>query len=535
MEENIDLFSARQLSASYKKSSLPLAIHIGSDHTIQFANGAILRNLGLDETAINKPMSDAIPGIEKSGYFRLLNDALRSGAECTRERVELCLGSESKKENMVLDVELHTVLSPDGSIIALLNHTFNVTDLISEEKDKEFSQGFRTTGDLRESLSATESILNETRSELARHKQQMEEIVDERVGRLSESEDRFRLMADGTELLIAVSNEHDEKVYYNKKWSELTGRSNGELLERGWTDLIHTDDREDFIRSRRGKKASLQSFTREFRLIDKNGEYQWMLCQSQPRNFGDGRFAGYVTSCIDITQRKLEELRKNEFISIVSHELKTPVTSLLGFIQVLQRKASSSNEPELGSALLKMRRQIGRMMDIIVDFLYLTRLESSALLLNESEFDLTGLFNEVIGDQKFIHSHHYFRSSITDFTSIRADREKLYSVFSNLLNNATKYSPYDTTVSIDSRCDDRYIIIEVCDQGPGIPDSDLTRIFDKFYRSAHHPTVSGFGIGLYLCSEIVQLHGGQIYAENIRPGCRITLRLPLDRAVRTDT
>ncbi len=90
--------------------------------------------------------------------------------------------------------------------------------------------------------------------------------------------------------------------------------------------------------------------------------------------------------------------------------------------------------------------------------------------------------------------------------TIHADREKLYSVFSNLLNNASKYSPFDTTVSIGCRKEDGQIITEVYDEGPGIPEGDLQWVFDKFYRSAHHPTVSGFGIGLYLCAEIVSMH-----------------------------
>lgn len=532
MEKNSNFFSVKQLMVAYKNSSLPFAVHVGHGYAIQFANNAFLRNLGLNYSALNIPLKAAIRGIENSAYLQLLDAAFLSGREIIRQRVEIPLHRNGKRENIVLDTELHPILDSDGSIIALLNHTFNVTGLVRAKKGIMLSDGKGLFHRISDALSDSVAVLNDTQTEMDKRQHQIGITVNERVSELSESEEWFHLMADGTDLLIAVSNERDEKVYYNKKWSELTDRSNNELLEIGWTDLIHEDDREDFIESRKAKKAGFQSFTREFRVVDKRGEYQWMLCQSQPRHFRDGRFAGYVTSCVDITQRKLEELRKNEFISVVSHELKTPVTSLPGFIQVLQRKDSTS-QPELKTALHKMRRQISRMMNIIGDFLSLTRLETGALLLNETEFDLQELLEEVIADQRFLHSRHHFRSFIDDSNMIRADREKLYSVFSNLLNNASKYSPFDTTVSIRCRKEDGQIITEVCDEGPGIPDGDLQRVFDKFYRSAHHPTVSGFGIGLYLCAEIVSMHGGSIRAENMQQGCRIIVKLPLNCAKQT--
>ena len=124
---------------------------------------------------------------------------------------------------------------------------------------------------------------------------------------IKESEERFRTMAEGADVLIATSNEKGNAVYFNKSWTEFTGRAMGALVDFGWADLIHEEDREAFLDLYRDAIKKKQPWAREFRVIDKNGIYKWMLSKGAVRMFPDGSFAGYISSSIDITDRKNSE------------------------------------------------------------------------------------------------------------------------------------------------------------------------------------------------------------------------------------
>ena len=124
---------------------------------------------------------------------------------------------------------------------------------------------------------------------------------------LKESEARFRTMAEGTDVYIGVGDASGNAIYFNKAWTELTGRTTEELIKHGWLDLVHPDDRESYVKLYSDAFEKREAFTGEFRLLNKNGRYRWLLAQAPPRFHPGGSFAGYISSCIDITDRKNAE------------------------------------------------------------------------------------------------------------------------------------------------------------------------------------------------------------------------------------
>ncbi|WP_316788716.1 PAS domain S-box protein [Pedobacter frigoris] len=142
--------------------------------------------------------------------------------------------------------------------------------------------------------------------------------------RIEESEERFRIMAEATDIMIAVADESSHAVYFNHAWVELTGRPMEELLEFGWADLIHPEEKESWLENYIGAFRQRIPFEGEFRILSKNGDYRWLLAKGPPRFHNDGRFAGYISSCIDITERKRQEMemeRLSEDLAIINEEM----------------------------------------------------------------------------------------------------------------------------------------------------------------------------------------------------------------------
>jgi two-component system sensor histidine kinase VicK len=232
-----------------------------------------------------------------------------------------------------------------------------------------------------------------------------------------------------------------------------------------------------------------------------------------------GRIIGVSKIARDITDKKLEEQRKNDFIAIVSHELKTPLTSMRSYVQLALAKAVERADTFSEKLLLRAETQTRKMTTLIHDFLNLSRLEEGKMALNLSEFSLSELMEEVLGDTLAIISSHQIKYEPCTDVAITADREKIGQVLTNLLGNAVKYSPEGTTIRV--RCDfgEGHVALSVIDQGHGIAAADQARLFERFYRvnDERQYHVPGFGIGLYLVSEILKLHGGEISVQS-EPG-----------------
>lgn len=233
----------------------------------------------------------------------------------------------------------------------------------------------------------------------------------------------------------------------------------------------------------------------------------------------------------DITAMVLEEQRKNDFVSMVSHELKTPLTSILGYLQVMVSKAPKFGDAFFTQALTKTEKQAKSMKRMIEDFLIISRLEEAKLQLKPETFELHLLLQELIQDFQLIHGHHDLHFSHDGQVYLHADRSKIAHVIVNLIGNAIKYGPKKSKITIGYRTQGSEVKIYVEDKGIGISEADQKHLFERFYRVQTEKTkhITGFGIGLYLASEILRYHNSDICVQSsIGKGSTFYFMLPID-------
>jgi len=217
----------------------------------------------------------------------------------------------------------------------------------------------------------------------------------------------------------------------------------------------------------------------------------------------------------DITELKQDEQRKNDFIGMVSHELKTPLTSLKAYLQLLQIKAVK--DPFTVVALGKADTQVKKMTAMIDGFLNLSRLESGKIYLDLERFDMMELIEEVVNEFSVTSASNQILFNRVNPISVHADRSKIGQVATNLISNAIKYSGDGQNIEISCLVKENSIVVSIKDYGIGIKPEDLERLFERFYRvdTSDMKTISGFGIGLYLSAEIIQRHNGKIWVESV--------------------
>ncbi len=258
------------------------------------------------------------------------------------------------------------------------------------------------------------------------------------------------------------------------------------------------------------------NFSIVFPIIDiRSNERRWLSMLGGCHNIEDKNcyFSGVV---MDVTKQKHIDLRKSRFIGLVSHELKTPLTVLKAYIQLLNSWAKKKKDHFTIGALSKAERQVKKMLNMINGLLSLAGSESGKIHLTKHDFLLNDLIKEVIEETFFITASDSIVLVPFETIQVHADQEKIEQVLINLLSNATKYSDKDSLIEISCLQVDDTAQISIKDKGIGISPENIDKLFDPHYRVESKETekISGFGIGLFLCSEIIKRHSGKIWVES---------------------
>ncbi len=223
--------------------------------------------------------------------------------------------------------------------------------------------------------------------------------------------------------------------------------------------------------------------------------------------------------------------KKDEFIGIASHELKTPLTSVKLYLEAL---AKMKHEPLVHTFILKSKEGVKKLHNLILDLLDVSKIESGQLQLNHKELSIDELVDECIEDaQMNTVNHTILREGQPSNKIIHGDRDRLEQVLINLISNAAKYSPGGTNIAVETLASDDEITVTVKDHGIGIADSEHKKIFGRFYRAKDsNSVISGFGLGLYICSQIIKRHKGKIGVESEEgKGSTFYFTLPLSSRV----
>ncbi|MES2809937.1 MAG: PAS domain S-box protein, partial [Bacteroidota bacterium] len=317
---------------------------------------------------------------------------------------------------------------------------------------------------------------------------------------------------------------------WNRGAERLFGYEEADVIGQSVLKLIPEDryEEEPEILGRLRDGERIERF--ETKRLRSSGQTIDVSLTISPIRNSAGNVIGVSKIARDISEQKQDEQRKNDFIGMVSHEIKTPLTSLSALSQVLNKKLANAEDPFVSSALSKINTQIRKMTGMINGFLNISRLESGKLAIDLQPFDLNGLIIEVISEVKLtVTSHEVTFEPGADIT-INADHDKIGSVISNLLSNAVKYSPKGKHITVKAGADEHEVHVSVKDEGMGIKQQDIDNLFDRYYRvsTEHTRHISGFGIGLYLSAEIIDRHGGKIWVESEKGvGSTFHFTLPL--------
>lgn len=222
--------------------------------------------------------------------------------------------------------------------------------------------------------------------------------------------------------------------------------------------------------------------------------------------------------------------RKDEFISIASHELKTPLTTVKGYMELL--KMSEHSQPNQ-QFVQKALENVNKLERLIKELLDVTNIQSGQLKLNKKEFSIDEFIDETIQAFQVISKTHeiIWEGDKTNAT-IFADRQRIEQVLINLLSNAIKYSPGEIKIIVYSSKTNNDLIIKVRDFGIGVPINEQSNIFERFYRTENATkSISGFGLGLYICRDIINRHSGRIWIEDETKGSAFYFSLPLHNSI----
>jgi len=621
-----------------EQSPVAMQVFRGEDMVFEVVNEAMLTFLGKEPDIIGKTLFQGVPEIVGQPIVDVLYNVYRNGVPFELMGEEVILERNGQKIVGFYDVIYRPVYEL-GKISGVLGIALDVTHQVSSQRS------------------------------------------------LAASEQRFRTMAEASDILISTNDAKGNLNYLNHAWVNLTGWQTKDLKNFDWSSFVHPNERAEVEEIFASALTAHSSFFNEFRILDKVGNYRWLRIKGNPIFDGSGNFDGFICSSLDVTEEKQylleiqsvnkalieanesqflineklqqannklklseenlqsafnagelgscsldlktgiadmsgryrslyglpvdgeitwemvlesvepdfipevnkvlenavkfgspvdstyairhlisgerrwmrvvgkvnqdihgvnesvyavvmdvtpqkeDEQRKNDFIAMVSHELKTPVTSITGYLQVLQRLFKNTGDDFTGSVLDKMGRQLTKMTTMINGFLNVSRLESGKIHLDRQRFNFAELLADIEDEYKHIVSTHNIQFTSSEEIILIGDRDKIGHVVNNLISNAVKYSPIHSKILLSCTKANDTLTFSVKDEGEGIPEEDLPHLFDRYYRvqNVEARNIAGFGIGLYLSAEIIKSHSGEIWVESVRgEGSTFYVSLPLN-------
>lgn len=224
-----------------------------------------------------------------------------------------------------------------------------------------------------------------------------------------------------------------------------------------------------------------------------------------------------VLNVRDISRRHEQEVLSTTIVSIVSHELQTPIAIIKGYASTLSRPDATWSGEALRQRLTAIEEEADRLSHMVANLLYASRIQAGGLAMDPAPLDVGEVLASTVRRFRARGVRHNLRLRVSqNLPLVLADRERIEEVAANLIDNAVKYSPAMTTIVIEGRFTGEQVIVSVSDRGAGIALRDQERVFDRFQRAEGDLTrnTAGAGLGLYICQAIVQAHGGQIWVES---------------------
>lgn len=381
------------------------------------------------------------------------------------------------------------------------------------------------------------------------------EDIDERrraEEALKESEAKFRFMAEYMPPKVFTADASGMLDYFSPQWHHYTGLKLKEMDIISWTHVVHSSDRDESLRRWQHSIQTGMPLYIESRFRRSDGEYRWHLTTAHAMRDEQGNVIKWIGSSTDIHElrqsrglkarlqvlaKQREQLiatnrSKDEFIMLASHQLRTPASGVKQFIgMVIQGYVGKVPKKQL-EILMRAYDCNERQLKITDDLLRVARIDTGQVALTKIPYNAIDLIRNVIAEEESTHLARrqkvIFKPN-RDKIPIFADTKLIYMVLENLLDNASKYSPEGSTITVSIRQNRDWVSISVKDRGVGIAPEDREKLFQKFSRISNplSDTVGGSGLGLYLAKKIIELHQGSLgVVSSIGQGSTFTLKIP---------
>jgi two-component system phosphate regulon sensor histidine kinase PhoR len=481
------------------------AVTLDKNEIILYSNSQFASMVDLPLAGvIGQSISDFIPDECKDEFRSLVSQGWLSDS-----KGEIPV-KKKNNETMPFLLSLSSLNLDDGKALSII-----LTDLTHQKETEN-------------QLKLKNEQLEEARRQAAKMNEELEDIVRQKTLDLFMSREHFKFLADNIPVIIWTAQPDGTADYFNNLWYEYTGLSIEQSRGAGSQKIMHPDDyarvTEAWTQAIRKKKP----FQFEFRIKRAaDQQYRWHLGKGEPlKNEGGGVMAWFGTST-DIEDQKKEIEKKDEFISVASHELKTPLTSLKGYIQLIGNKKDLPEDISL--YISRANGSVNKLQHLISDLLDVSKISAGKLEFSKNVFDLGELIRSCVENSNYIYPGYTIKEELNENIKVRGNAERLEQVLMNLVSNAVKYSPAKKDIIIRAEKDNSFATVSVIDQGIGMSRADQKRIFERFYRAEDNKFLApGLGMGLYISSEIIKEHQGQLAVKSkLNEGSVFSFSLPL--------
>ncbi|PWK77311.1 PAS domain S-box-containing protein [Mucilaginibacter oryzae] len=347
---------------------------------------------------------------------------------------------------------------------------------------------------------------------------------------LNEQIKQFEFVTNFMPVQLWTARTDGQIDYVNQRAVDYFGLPSSQIAGPDWLDGIYPEDQPGCIEAWNTALASGSFYQYEFRLKDRYGNYKWHLTRALPFII-DGKIIKWFGTNTDIDEQKQLQRQKDDFLGIASHELKTPVTSIKAYAQVLGAMLEKEGQNKKAELVLRMDSQVNRLTNLIGDLLDVTKINSGRLQFNKTWFDFNEAVKETVVDLQHTTQKHKLITYFGDVVKIHSDKDRIGQVITNLITNAIKYSPHTDEIIISTRVENNEAIVCVQDFGIGIAEDKLDKVFEQFYRVSGNKqhTFPGLGLGLYISAEIIKREGGRMWVNSVEgKGSTFCFSLPLN-------
>ncbi|GEM_PF-2405487 len=460
------LASEERFRLLIRQAPVGICVIRSSDLKIVEVNDGYLTLVGKNrENLAYKMVWDAIPEAA-SFYGPIMDEVIRSGTPFVATEHELLLIRFGLPETVWVDFVYEPVISDNGSVNAVLVLAIEVTEKVKSRKA------------------------------------------------IEEAGQRTLLAVESADIGTFEFNYDTDKVLTSARFDEIfdvtSPDSRAQLLGSFHPDDVHLSAEAHAVAARDGKMMY------EARILRRDQSVHWIRVHAKVFYHRDGTAHKLLGTVLDVTTHKHLQRQKDDFISIASHELKTPITSLKASLQFLMRIQDRMDVDLSGKLLQQANRSMERISKLIDDLLNVSTVNSE-LQLNKKRFVLNDLFTDICANMPALDRYNVLIEGDRN-VSVYADEHRIEQVLVNLLNNALKYAPRSKEIGFKVEIQNQFVRVSLRDQGPGIPFEKQHNIFKRYVRADDSGIkVSGLGLGLYISADIIHRHQGEIGVDSI-PG-----------------